>query len=180
MSGQENNVDRLIKRYLQEKMSNVDGLSSENCPSESELSDYLEDRLSQESRDALLEHIADCPHCLSLLELAQGAKEQASSMPTPTMIKRAKNLAQQETKKKTLVFKYKWAISAGISFALSFILTRYFIQFLTLAVIFSLKWIFDTGSTRTLVMIYQAWRKKDSGTVQRIIQDFQDKTIPRR
>ena len=90
------------------------------------------------------------------------------------MLNRAKGLARKSQAKG--ISGYKWPILALLSFVLSFVFTRYFVQFLALAVIFSLKWIFDTGSTRTLIMIYQAWRKKDNSSAQRIIRDFSRKS----
>ena len=173
MESRKDNIDRLLKRYLEKKASEAENPSLQECPNELKLDDLLEGRLSQEEQDVLIKHAAHCPNCLSLLELAQRAKEETPSAPTPKMIMRAKSLMQKDSKKKIL--DYKWQILAFISFALSFIVARFFLQFLILAVIFSIKWIFDSGSTRTLIMIYQAWRKKDQGTAQRIIQDFQDK-----
>lgn len=190
MENRENNIDRLIKKHLKGEMSNIKNQTpDQNCPSELELSDYLENRLNQEKESLLLEHTADCPHCLSLLEIAQQAKGKGEDTPRPEMIIRAKNIVQKrsnppatdkEGRTGKTIFYYKWQIFAFVSFILSFILTRYFLQFLILAVIFSLKWVFDTGSTRTLIMIYEAWRKKDKGTAQKIIRDFQDKIEQRR
>jgi len=178
MANRENNIDRLIKKHLKERVSKIERPSLQNCPSELQLCDYLENRLSQEKQNSLLEHIADCPHCLSLLELAQRAEEGAQDMPAPEMIMRAKNIVQKKPKK--TISNYKWQLFACISFIFSFIFTQYFLQFLILAVIFSIKWIFDAGSTRTLIMIYEAWRKKDKGSAQRIIRDFQDKMEQRK
>lgn len=183
MENKGNNIDRLIKEQLEDEMSKRETLPLyQDCPSELELSDYLENRLSREKEDSLLEHIAKCPHCLSLLELAQReatkTKEKAQDKPTPAMIMRARNIMQKKPVK--TIFAYKWQALAFMSFILSFAFTRYFLQFLVLAVIFSLKWIFDAGSTRTLIMIYEAWRKKDKGTAQRIIRDFQDKIEQRK
>lgn len=153
--------------------------SKENCPSELELSDYLQSRLSGEKETQFLEHLSRCPHCLSLVELAHQSKKAAKEdKPTNEMIRRAKDIVQKKPKR--ILFHYKWQVLACISFILSFILTRYFLQFLALAVIFSIKWIFDAGSTRTLIMIYEAWRKKDRGSAQRIIRDFQDKIEERK
>ena len=177
MRNQEGNVDHLIKKHL-EKMSKKEGLTLQNCPSEVELSDYLENRLAQEKENSLLKHIADCPHCLSLLDLAKRAKERIEEKPSFEMLRRAKSIAGKNNKK--VILNYRWLIFTLSSFILSFIFPRYFLQFLILAVIFGLKWIFDTGSTRTLIMIYESWRKKDAGTAQRIIQDFQDKTGQRK
>ncbi len=56
--------------------------------------------------------------------------------------------------------KGKWLIGALASFILSFCFPRFFLQFLALAIIFGGKWIMDSASFRTLVMIYDAWRKR--------------------
>lgn len=172
-------IDQLIKKYLGKKAAKVENLLPEqNCPTELELSDFLEKRLNQEKENLLLEHIANCSHCLALLELGQRAKEKREFGISPEMIMRAKKLAKSNYPKRMANF--KWPILALISFILSFVVAKYFMQFLILAVIFSLKWVFDTASTRTLIMVYQAWRRKDKDTAQRIIQDFQDKVRQRR
>jgi hypothetical protein len=147
-----------------------------NCPSELELSDYLENRLSEEKREPVLTHIADCPRCLSLLEIGREAGDmEKTDAVSAQMLRRAKSIARDPAGKKP--FQRKWQIMAFISFILSFLLTRFFLQFLALAVIFSIKWIFDSGSTRTLVMIYEAWRRKEKGTARKIIEDFHENRI---
>ncbi|MBN2096870.1 MAG: zf-HC2 domain-containing protein [Candidatus Omnitrophica bacterium] len=173
MDNKENNIDSLIKRYLESTMLKEKASSPQTCPSELQLCDYLENRLDQEQENRLLEHLADCKHCLALLELAQSQPKEITEEPASELIARAQNIVQGRPEK--TVLSYKWPILAGISFILSFTLSRYFLQFLTLALVFSIKWIFDTGSTRTLIMIYEAWRKKDSNTAQRIIQDLRNK-----
>lgn len=179
MTNSEGNIEELIKRYLENKMSNKEYSSPySDCPQELNLSDYLENRLNQEEENSLLEHIADCPHCLSLLELAQQAKEKAHNTLTPEMITHAKDVALKRPKKS--ISNYRWAILALLSFALSFIFTRYFLQFLILAVVLSLKWILDTGSTRTLIMIYETWRKKDKDTAHKIAEELQNRIKQRR
>ncbi len=179
MEAEQNNLDRLIKQYLESKISHTEAMSLSSCPSELELCDYLQNRLTQEKKHLLSEHIANCPRCLSLLKLAQESREgKIEDRPTPEMIIRAQNIVRRRPQR--TIFNYKWQICAGLSFTLSFVFTRYFLQFLILAVIFSLKWIFDTGSTRTLVMIYEAWRRKDKGSAQRIIQGFRDKLEERK
>jgi hypothetical protein len=179
-SRKDNNIDRLIKEYLEKTMFNSDkeNMHLQNCPNELELCDYLENRLNPEKQKQVLEHITECSHCLCLLALTQRTIQESKDFPSHEMIKRAKNIMPKKSKKKIL--NYMWPIFTFISVGLSFIFTRYFIQFLVLAVIFGVKWVFDTGSTQTLIMIYEAWRKKDKTTAQRIIQDFQDKIEQRK
>ena len=175
MQNSERDVGQLIKRHLKDRLSQIETLPRQDCPSELELIDYLEGKLSRKKRGLVLEHIADCSGCLSSLELAQQVAEKRYILekPAPEMIGRAKNI--MSTKSKRIIFNYRWQTLAFISFIFSFIFSRYFLQFLILAIIFSAKWIFDTGSTRVLIMIYEAWRKRDKDTVQKIIQGFQDR-----
>jgi hypothetical protein len=174
-SRKDNNIDHLIKEYFQKTASNFDkeGMSLQNCPDELVLCDYLENRLNPEKQKQVLNHIAECSHCLCLLALAQRSVLADKDLPSVEMIKRAKNIMPKKSKKK--ISNYMWPIFTFASVGLSFIFTHYFIQFLVLAVIFGIKWVFDTGSTKTLIMIYEAWCKKDKATAQRIIQGFQDK-----
>ncbi|MFC1699628.1 hypothetical protein ACFL1I_06715 [Candidatus Omnitrophota bacterium] len=179
MNRQRQDIDQLISGYLKSNMTKTKKSPlTANCPEESRLSDFLNKRLSREKEDSLLEHLAHCAHCLSQLELAQRAKEKAGLEPSWAMRNGAKNIAKLNYTNELL--KYKWPVLSCFSFIFSFIFKAYFVQFLVLAVIFSFKWIFDTASTRTLIMIYQAWRNKDSDTAQRIIRDFQDKMNLRR
>ncbi|MBN3038006.1 MAG: zf-HC2 domain-containing protein [Candidatus Omnitrophica bacterium] len=172
-------IDAMLKQYLQEKAAGKVQSCHRDCPTELELNDYLENRISSEKEKAIIEHLAHCPNCLSLLALAQEQEiKNAQDEPSQQMIERAKNIVQKHPK--GLIIKHKWPIFATISFILSFLLRQYFLQFLVLASVFSIKWIFDTGSTRTLIMVYEAWRKKDKNTAQRIIEDFQDKDGLRR
>ena len=140
------------------------------CPSQLEISDFLDKSLGREKERALLYHIARCPNCLSLLELGYKAKEEYATQLTTKMLKRAQRLVPGQGKRSGL--KQVWLILAAICFIFSFVIARFFSQFLVLAIIFSLKWILDTGSTRTLIMIYQAWRKKDSESARRIVRDL--------
>ncbi len=43
---------------------------------------------------------------------------------------------------------------------MSFFLPRYFAQCLILGLLFGFKWVFDTMTTRTLIVMYEALRKR--------------------
>lgn len=165
-------VDILLKEYFIAQAPGEKLLPTADCPSELQLSDYLENRLKADQEKNIIAHLARCQHCLSLLALAQ-EKGDSNEKPTAEMIARASNIDCDRPHR--IIGRYKWQILAAVSFVLSFLARGYFLQFLTLALVFSLKWILNTGSTRTLIMIYEAWRKKDPGKAQSIIRDFQDK-----
>jgi len=55
--------------------------------------------------------------------------------------------------------KNRWLIASITAFALSFAFPPVFLQFLLAAGILGGKWIFDSENARTLIMIYNAWKK---------------------
>ncbi|MDD5449450.1 MAG: hypothetical protein PHO42_02505 [Candidatus Omnitrophica bacterium] len=70
--------------------------------------------------------------------------------------------------------KNKWLIASITSFVLSFAFPPVFLQFLLAAGILGGKWIFDSENTRTLIMIYNAWKKggeKEAGEMLRSLKD---------
>lgn len=64
----------------------------------------------------------------------------------------------------------KWLLGALIALFISFFSSKYFLQFLLIAAVLGIKWIFDAGATRTLIMIYEAWRQRDRGEAERSAQ----------
>ncbi|MFH1046649.1 MAG: hypothetical protein V1727_06795 [Candidatus Omnitrophota bacterium] len=170
--GKEEKMHNIIKYVLRYKAVE-DGLTAAlKCPGTETLDDFLAGRLNCEEEERLIEHCAQCESCLSALALAQEANQAPVEQATAKMIARAQMI--MVPKKPSPLLRYKWLVGACLCFILSFLIPRYFAQLLVLAVILSLKWIFDAGSTRTLIMIYEAWRKKDSETAQRIIRDLKE------
>jgi len=55
--------------------------------------------------------------------------------------------------------KNRWLIASITAFVLSFAFPLVFLQFLLAAGILGGKWIFDSENTKTLIMIYNAWKK---------------------
>ena len=70
--------------------------------------------------------------------------------------------------------KNRWLIASMTAFVLSFAFPPVFLQFLLAAGIFGGKWIFDSENARTLIMIYNAWKKggdKEVGDLMEILKD---------
>ncbi|NQT47168.1 MAG: zf-HC2 domain-containing protein [Candidatus Omnitrophica bacterium] len=125
------------------------------CPDELRLLAYLDGDLGDGPRVEIEKHLAGCPECLENLVIAK-----ETDMPTKKglwngLIEFAK--------------KNRWLLASGLSFGLSFALPRYFLQFLTATVILSLKWIFDSRATKTLIMIHNAWKERDNKGLHRIM-----------
>ncbi|MEK6563575.1 MAG: hypothetical protein AABZ65_00915 [Candidatus Omnitrophota bacterium] len=116
------------------------------CPSELELGKYLDKSASVSQKEKIERHLADCGYCLDLLVTAKEALKDFSTKPN---ILRA--LKQQ-----------KWFILSMLSLGMSFFIKKYFFQFLTLSLIFGLKWALGAEGSRNLVMIFRSLGQKDT------------------
>ena len=116
------------------------------CPSEQELGKYLDKSVSVSKKDRIERHLADCGYCLDLLVTA---KEALKDFPKKPNVLQA--LKQQ-----------KWFILSMLSLGMSFFIKRYFFQFLTLSLIFGLKWALSAEGSRNLVMIFRSLGQKDT------------------
>jgi hypothetical protein len=126
------------------------------CLSELTLSAYLDGTLKGRDREAAEEHISSCDECLRALAASYEAVAQF-----------------KKKRKENIMKKINWYFVGMVtSFALSFFLARYFLQFLTAAIIFGAKWIIDSKNTRMLVMIYDAWRKGGEKEASRILENL--------
>ncbi len=134
-------------------------------PDEIELAQYLEGTLSQDRSERICEHIMSCDSCFKKLadtERAFSLFNEKEAEPPPAHIeKKAKMIAKRfgrTVKVKNHLKKNKFLYFAAISLIFSFISKRYFAQFLTVTVILGFKWVMDTGGSKALIMIYQAWK----------------------
>lgn len=71
--------------------------------------------------------------------------------------------------------KNRWLIASITAFMLSFAFPPVFIQFLLAAGILGGKWIFDSENARTLIMIYNAWKKGGEKEVKDMLQTLKDR-----
>ena len=154
-------IDSLIKKHLIGKAAGAGLKRSKRCPSEAELSAYLQGLVSKEKNDSISRHISQCLFCLDLIE--QASRQHMSireTGPSKELIEQAKAIAKKQAPIGLGRFKkHLWLIGTIISFSLSFILPKYFLQFLILTLILGIKWALDTANTRTLIMIQESWRK---------------------
>lgn len=109
-----------------------------DCPAIERLCEYARGLLSREERGVIERHLASCDHCLdTFVSICDGMKFSASK----------KYKKRPRFKKTDLLL-----LVAIVSFLLSFIFKHYFLQFLVATLIFSIKWIADTKSNRTLII----------------------------
>jgi len=71
--------------------------------------------------------------------------------------------------------KNRWLIASITAFMLSFAFPPLFLQFLFAAGILGGKWIFDSENARTLVMIYNAWKKGGEKEVGEMLDTLKDR-----
>lgn len=131
--------------------------TSVSHPAETELADFLSGALPAGERKRVEEHIASCEECLASIMSADESVEESGA-------------AYYKNKGKPMKKISIYLVLAVISFTLSFLAPRYFIQFLVATLLFGIKWIVDAKSTKMLVMIYEAWKNGGEKEASRVIQ----------
>ena len=157
-------IEETIKQSL--KKRDFLTFSKEGCPSEKELWDYLNGVIAKEVEEKIAEHVVQCDFCLDSLLLAQevrpGIGFGPSASPSGELLGNVMALAKRRGSQKTHAKKQFWLFLSLLSIGISFFLPRYFFQCLILSVIFGLKWVFDTVTNRTLIVMYDALKQKSS------------------
>lgn len=133
-------------------------------PADIELSDYLDNVLPANERERIEAHIASCGECLTKVV---SAYEAAGSY---------ENARPKKKGRISLMKKINpYLVLAVITFILSFVTSRYFIQLLVATLLLGIKWIVDSKTTRMLVMIYEAWRKGGEKEASRVLETLDSK-----
>lgn len=129
-------------------------------PTETELADFLSGDLSAGRRRGIEGHIASCGECLDKIVCAYDA------------VKRSGKRGRQKKGGPGFMKKINiYLAMATVFFLLSFVMPRYFMQFLAATVILGIKWAVDSKTTKMLIMIHEAWKKGGGRDVSRILQD---------
>jgi len=68
------------------------------------------------------------------------------------------------------IWENRWLVGAVILFALSFIVRKYFWQLTVAAGIAGVKWALDSSYARTLIMIYNSWRKGEEEEFEKFVE----------
>ena len=130
-------------------------------PSDASLADYLNDLLSPENRKSVETHLVVCDECLNKIV---SAYESVGSL--------NKNTSSNKRKAKPMGRINLYLILAIISFTLSFIIPRFFLQFLVATLLLGAKWVVDSKSTKMLVMIHEAWKNNGERGASEVIKRF--------
>ena len=143
-------------------MTNVDRKITAH-PTESELASFLSGTLTGPAKDTVIGHLDSCPECMARIAAAHEAVSSCSGNGAgETWWARIKKISP-------------YLIGAIVTFALSFILPRYFVQFLVATIILGMKWIVDAKATKMLVMIYEAWKKGGDKEAGKALETFDEK-----
>ena len=131
-------------------------------PTDPELADLLSGCLPKAARTRLEKHISSCDECMDSVVAAYES----------VGILYKGDLSQK--RKGTFVKKINiYLILTILSFSLSFIAPRYFIQLLVATLLLGMKWVVDSKTTKMLVMIQEAWKKDGDRGVSRTLESFE-------
>jgi len=119
------------------------------------LADYLDNLLSRDGRARVEDHIASCDECLNKVICAYESVKSFNK-------RKAKPMGRINI----------YLILAIISFALSFIVPRFFLQLLVATLLLGTKWITDSRTTKMLVMIHEAWKRGGEREASEVIKRF--------
>ncbi len=118
-----------------------------NCPSEIELSKYLDGSLAGQQKEKVENHLSNCAYCLDLLVTTREILK-SHKRPEASMLK--------------ILKKEKWLILTIVGFLLSFFVKRFFLQFLFLSLILGIKWALGNEGSKNLVMIFRSLQHQDT------------------
>jgi len=147
-----------IKSYLKYDYESKIANLPKGCLRFDELYDYVNGGLPLTMRKRVESHIATCYHCLdTMVSIDRSMKD-------------FNNRRRHKLKTENIFLSF-----ALISFLLSFVFSRYFIQFLAATMILSIKWIVDSKTSKMLVMIYEAWKSGGERGAGRVLRELNTK-----
>jgi len=163
------NPDDLIRQALTKKPYRQKAKKTAQCIDSRLLLDYAARNLDEPEAAIIEGHIANCGFCLSELNiifeaLASGNQEGFEPVPRELIAAARKTLdgrlAPARQRKPPRITKGRLFLGGTILFfAASFLVPRYFMQFLVAALILGIRWAFESESGRALIMVVDSWRK---------------------
>ena len=136
-------------------------------PDTNKIAGYLDKTISADERGRLESHVASCPECLKAIIAAHE---------TVTRFRKDRNDNNRRFRIMKKINPY--LTLAIVFFLLSFVMPRFFIQSLVATLLFGIKWIADSRSTKMLVMIYDAWKRGGDKEASRVLDTLDNDRIP--
>jgi len=163
-------IEGLLGDYLRTHLDLGSSDRTKDCPDGQVLLGYLYGTLSEITRRGAEHHIAGCGFCLGQLSIAAQGQEmdsQGTFGPVPqkltektkTLLGTGADKGRLKLVKKRAIKKHLFLVAAVIFFVLSFLIPKYFMQFLVATLILGIRWCFESESGRTLVMVLDSWRR---------------------
>lgn len=173
--------EKLIKNYL-EKASGSKLNKTKECPDNQTLLAYIRNNLDKEKRKTIEKHLANCNYCLSQISIAQEALDKFGRKGFERVPKNIINKTKHSLgiDKKQTKFGRKsikrlfFLIATIIFFILSFLIPKYFLQFLIGALILGIRWSFESENGKTLIMVLDSWRKHSQDKDDQISNRLKD------
>jgi hypothetical protein len=141
-------------------------------PTESELTEFMARSLTRDRAAEVGDHLSRCDACLAAYVAAYesvmpkprptgGARQDRTGRGVKRILRRLIDIVKRVN---------IYLALAVVSFIMSFIAPRYFIQLLAATLIFGMKWVIDSRSTRMLIMIHEAWKSGGGQEASRVIE----------
>ena len=109
------------------------------------------------------EHLGSCDRCLGRIASAHDAVSQFN------------NGVTHSKKRGSIMKKLNLCVLLTlVTFVISFVIPRFFVQLLVATLLLGLKWVTDSKSTKMLVMIHEAWKKDGVPGASRILKTLED------
>ena len=162
-------AQNLIKKYFKGNLGWDNLEKSPKCPDENLLIEYLSGDLDQEKCKLLEHHLAGCGFCLNQLSLASEVDsiiDQKSFLAPQNMVHKVKSrLGINQSRDNQNKFKIKigkelfFLTGTLFCFALSFVFSRYFMQFLVATLVLGIRWAFESKGGNALITVLDSWRQ---------------------
>ena len=171
-------IDQAIKDYLVRNRGVRFGRRDKGLyPSTEEFYSFIADELEGAELERMLSHLAIHPEDQELVskarELLKSERESERTEVPIELSRKVKNLVSGTAKlmcphcgkaitpfkrppQRQVFWNLLWMGAGAVSFILSFVFHRYFLQFLALGLFFGMKWVVDQKATKTQIMIYKA------------------------
>jgi hypothetical protein len=130
-------------------------------PADIILADYLDNCLTRKKRRQVETHINGCAECLDKMVSAYES------------VRNFRKFGKSEKRKARKMGRINfYLLLAAISFTLSFVIPKYFIQLLAATMLLGIKWVIDSKTTKMLVMIHEAWKNGGERGAAEVISRF--------
>lgn len=163
--------------------------ASVEYPSTEDLCRFIRDELETIELERMLNHLKTHPEDEILVtqarELSSRLQEAESEKAPAASVRRAQGLMGhvptlqcphcgkpitpfKQPFKRQRFWNGLWLTLGILAFALSFLIPRYFFQYLAAALLFGIKWIVDQRAQKTKILIYKALQSEEHQSLHRI------------